>query len=60
MLDPLPRLGHRLGDDLFATQIVARLLAFGEVFLGPVGFVKEESGRIFLGLQHVESDIARL
>ena len=60
MLHPLARRGHPRGDPLLPAQVMRRLLVRDEILLGAVRFVEQETGRVVLGLQDIEAQIARL
>src|SRR5437773_6743 len=58
MLHPLPRLGHPVGDGGFPAEVMEGLLVGGEVFFRFVDLIEEKTGRVFLGLEDVEADVA--
>src|SRR5438093_368038 len=56
--DPLPRLGHPVGDGVLPPEVVLGLLVLREVLLRAVRLVQQEPGRVVFRLEHVEADVA--
>src|ERR1035437_911298 len=59
VLDALSRFTHPISHELFPVQVMLGLLMAGEIVLRAVGLVEHEAGGVVLGLQDVESQIAR-
>src|SRR4051812_17357161 len=60
MADALAGLGHPRGDGVAPAEVVLGLLVGGVAGLVAVGFVEKEAGGVFLGTEHVETEVAGL